>query len=362
MTARLSALPALKVFLLIGALLLAGATPAAAADSWRVRGQSQGLLHRLPDSSDWQPSLSGLELPPGTSVQASNGTAMLAQADNHIIMLSGGELTLPQPETEIVAQRHRRIRYQIRPGSTHNFGVQTPYLAIGIKGTMFDVLVSAAGAEVRVLEGRVAVSTPDGRYRVDLTPSQAARIGAAPGSVLEVQRVSGQATGQAPRQAFAPASRHHSDAPAVPPAAADTVRPAGYQHEPLDAVSEAAAAVTGTTEGVLGRLSAGIRDLLSDLEVIPDERLRSAPRKPLSRPWVGSPGKVAASSLAVRAAASAATGRAVVAPAGAARAATVRAAAVRVPAARAAVALPATARAEAARAAAAPAQAARAVG
>ena len=181
MTARLTASSAC-IFLLIGTLLLAAAAaPAAAAGSWRVQGKAEGLLQRLPDGSDWRPSPSGLELPPGTSLQARDGTAMLAQADNRIVILSGGELTLPQPETEIVVQRHGRIRYQIRPGSTHDFGVQTPYLAIGIKGTMFDVVVRLTGAEVRVLEGRVAVSTPDHRYGVDLTPGQAVRIGAAPG-------------------------------------------------------------------------------------------------------------------------------------------------------------------------------------
>jgi hypothetical protein len=295
MTAKLTALPACTVFLLAATLLLAaGATPAAAGGTWRVQGKSEGLFHRLPEGSDWQPSPSGQELPPGTSLQARDGTAMVGQADNRIIILSGGELTLPPLETETVVQRHGRIRYKIRPGSTHDFGVQTPYLAIGIKGTTFDVAVRSAGAEVQVLEGRVAVSTPDDRYRADLTPGQTARIGAAPGSVLEVRQpsgkvsdqASGQASGQAPGQAsgqgFAPAPQHQSDAPAAQPDAEDTespaMAPAGYQHEPSLASPGPVATVIGATTGILGQLTTGIRDLLSNVEVIADERLRFAPR------------------------------------------------------------------------------------
>ncbi len=235
-------------------------------------GQPEGLLYRLPDSSDWRPASQGLELPAGTSLW-SGGTrpAIVGYAANSVTIQAGSELTLPQPGTEIVAQPRGMIRYQIRPGSTHNFGVETPYLVIGIKGTIFDVLVSSTGAETRVIEGRVAASTPDDRFSVELTPGQTARIAAATGSVLEVQR--------APEGAFVPASQQSAEggqgrALVAPLDAQDSVRSAmaaGYQGDP-------SVAVTDSAEGVFDRLRAAIGELLSDVQVIADERLHPAPR------------------------------------------------------------------------------------
>jgi len=276
-------LPPVGIVRLLMALLLLAASggPAAAGGSWRVHGKPDGLQHRLPDSSDWQPASSGLELPPGTSLRADGGAAVIGQAESRIILQNGAELILPPPETEIVFQRHGRIRYQIRPGSTQNFRVESPYLAIGIKGTRFDVLVSPAGAEVRVLEGRVAASTPDGRFSVDLLPGQTARIGALPGSVLEVRQLSGQAFGPSSGEGLAPASQHQTDAPAGRLDPADMLDPsmaAGYQREPSAAVTEPVARVGTRATGVLDRLRAGVRDLLSNVEVVPDDRVRSAPR------------------------------------------------------------------------------------
>ena len=187
-----------------------------------------------------------------------------------VTIQAGSELTLPQPGTEIVSQPRGMIRYQIRPGSTHNFGAGTPYLVIGIKGTIFDVEVSSAGAETRVIEGHVAVRTPDDRSSVELTPGQTARIAAAAGSVLEVQR--------APDQAFVPASQYSAEggqgpAAVAPLSAQDSVRStlaAGYQGDPTVGVMDSA-------PGVFDRLRAAIGELLSDVEVIPDDRLHSTP-------------------------------------------------------------------------------------
>ena len=177
------------ILLVVSAVLLVAAPrSAAAAEAWLVREQSGTLQYRLPETSEWSPAAPGSELHPGTTVHAGGGRpAILTQAARSIVIRAGSELTLPPTGTATFVQWLGSVRYEVEPGPLPGFFVDTRYLVIGIKGTIFEILASEAGTEVRVSEGLVEVAGPDGRSRAVVAPGQIAWVGSAPGSLLEVR-------------------------------------------------------------------------------------------------------------------------------------------------------------------------------
>jgi len=252
------------ILLVVSAVLLfADVRSAAAAEGWLVREQPGTLQYRLPESSDWSPAAPGNELQPGTSVRAGGGRpAVLTQAASSIVIRAGSELTLPPTGTATVLQWLGSVRYQVEPGSLPGFFVETRYLVIGIKGTIFEVLASEAGTEVRVSEGLVEVATPDGRFRAVLARGQIAWVGSAPGSPLEVSSDSGGAD---------------------PPVAPESTRSASSgQASRSDAESPLTAVeVDGVLSPITSAASSlwsGIGELLSDVDIVYDDRLTTRPR------------------------------------------------------------------------------------
>jgi hypothetical protein len=252
------------ILLVVSAVLLfADVRSAAAAEGWLVREQRGTLQYRLPESSDWSPAAPGSELQPGTSVRAGGGRpAVLTQAASSIVIRAGSELTLPPTGTATVLQWLGSVRYQVEPGSLPGFFVETRYLVIGIKGTIFEVLASEAGTEVRVSEGLVEVATPDGRFRAVLARGQTAWVGSAPGSPLEVRSDSGG-----------------SD----PPVSSESTRSASSgQASRSDAESPLTAVeVDGVLSPITSAASSlwsGIGELLSDVDIVYDDRLTPRPR------------------------------------------------------------------------------------
>jgi hypothetical protein len=270
--------------LVTAALLVGGLRPATAADGWLVREQPGTLQYRLPASAEWSRASPGMELQPGTTVRAGSGRpAVLTRADSSIAIHGGTELTLlPSTGTETVVQRLGRARYQVEPGSVSDFLVETPYLVIGIKGTVFAVLVNEAGTEVGVREGMVEVTTPDGRFRAELGPGQSARVGAAAGAALEVQSGAGGADAPAPADSAgsAPPDQTASPKAASPPTQAASSEAAPSSTQTL--VGGALSALTSVTRS-LDRLWSGIGGLLSDVDIVYDDRLPTHRRGTLVR-------------------------------------------------------------------------------
>ena len=255
MLAKRVLLPSLAqaaILVLVTAVLLVAGLSSAAAEGWLVREQPGTLRYRLPESSAWLSASPGIELQPGTTVRAGSGRpAVLSQAHSSIEIRAGSELTLPPSGTETVVQWLGSVRYQVEPRSVADFLVETRYLVIGIKGTIFEVLVSEAGTEVRVSEGMVEVATPDRRFRAELARGQTARIGAAPGSALEVRSDHGGA-----------------DAP-VP---ADPTGSAPSGPASLLGESEVGGTLSPLTSAA-SSLWSGIGGLLSDVDIVYDDRL-----------------------------------------------------------------------------------------
>jgi FecR protein len=269
------------IVLVTAVLLVAGVRSAGAAEGWRVQEQPAMLQYRLAESADWARASPGMELQPGTTVRAGSGRpAVLSQDGNSIVLRGGTELTLPPTGTETVVQRLGSARYQIEPGSVADFLVETPYLVIGIKGTVFEVLVNEAGTKVGVSEGRVEVRTPDGRFRAELAPGQTARARAALGSALEVQSESGGNNAPAPQDQTesAPPDQAAISDVASPPTQAE-VDGAPTQAEVDGARTQAElGGVLSPVTSVTRSLLSGLGGLLSGVDVVYDDRL--PPRRP----------------------------------------------------------------------------------
>jgi hypothetical protein len=182
---------------------------------------------------------------------------VLTQADSSILIRGGTEVTLPPQGSQTVVQRLGSARYQVGPRAVPYFFVETPYLAIGIKGTIFEVLVNEAGAEVRVSEGVVEVTTADRRFRARLASGQSARVGAAAGSALETRSGGGGAYAPVQQDATGSAPSEARSEVASQPGRAE--------------VDGALSPLTSAARS----LWSGIGELLSDVDIVYDDRLNT---------------------------------------------------------------------------------------
>ena len=70
------------------------------------------------------------------------------------------------------------MRYDIGRQPNPHFGVDTPYLAAVVKGTVFSITVAEEGATLQVTEGAVETSTIDGGARDLILPGSVAMVAA----------------------------------------------------------------------------------------------------------------------------------------------------------------------------------------
>jgi FecR protein len=192
------------------------------------------------------------------------------------VLRGGTELTLLATGTETVVQRLGHARYQVEPGSVSDFLVETPYLVIGIKGTIFEGLVNEAGAEVEVSEGLVEVTTPDGRFHAVLARGQSARVGAAAGSAPEVQSDSGGTVAPVPQDSTGSVPPEEVSPPE------QVVRAAAAPQLTEPEIDGALSPLTSAVRW-LDRLWSGIGERLSDVDIVYDERLPTQRRGTLVR-------------------------------------------------------------------------------
>ena len=185
---------------LISALLIAAAlgsfdVPVAlagpgttAADGWQVLESHGGVRYRPVSERHWWPARTGIEIPTGSIVATgSSGFLIIARAGESITLQTNSRLELQGgPNGEQVQQEAGNARYRITRAPDRRFAVETPYLSLMVKGTVFDVGVSDQGAEVEVTQGRVRVDTPRGQT-AELSPGQGARIAERADAGLELR-------------------------------------------------------------------------------------------------------------------------------------------------------------------------------
>ena len=70
--------------------------------------------------------------------------------------------------------------------------VETPFLEIAVRGTVFDVTVSPTATEVTVEAGQVRIATPDGLRQIELEAGESAYAGGPTGAQLAFRRAQGE--------------------------------------------------------------------------------------------------------------------------------------------------------------------------
>jgi hypothetical protein len=185
--------------ILIGSGLLAGcqgATPRPApevlADGWRVVERLGDARYLAPGASGWSPAIPATTLPSGSRVATgAGGRVILARNGDHVSAGPASRFSLPPVGPGAILEQHAGwLRYRIGEAPAHMMVVETPFLAIEVRGTVFDVTVSQTATEVAVERGQVRIATPDGRRQIELEAGQSAYAGG-PGDELAFRRGQG---------------------------------------------------------------------------------------------------------------------------------------------------------------------------
>lgn len=135
---------------------------------------------RVRHGDAWQPPVQGMtvELPAVVST-GDDGSVRLRQGETVITVASSTAIELYQGSAGRMLQRVVQSRgnafYDIAPRKDNRLRVETPYLVAVIKGTEFNVSVSAESSTVALFEGRLQIEASDVGDVVDLFEGHIAR-------------------------------------------------------------------------------------------------------------------------------------------------------------------------------------------
>lgn len=182
----MSSLPArLSLFLLllcIGLMPLPVRAEDAPARTWSVEEISGTVSVEDASGREMARVRPGTALtPPFTARTGDDGRLVLGHGRDRVTVSSGARFQIPEPQPaaggliDRVRQALGSMLYEIEHRMTGGgFEVETPYLVSVVKGTTFNILVTADASTVALIEGRLAVHTLDGKSQVMLEPGQAA--------------------------------------------------------------------------------------------------------------------------------------------------------------------------------------------
>lgn len=173
-----------KAILGLAPLLLAvGGTAVAQTPTWRVSEVSGDV--RIVENGRSRAATRGALLASGSSIAtAARARAVLVRGQEYIQVSPSSRLRVPDaPQArggviQMLTDWGTAL-FRIERRATPHFGVQTPYLAAVVKGTVFTVTVVEAGASVQVTEGAVEVSTLDGGAAEMIRPGMVVSVSAA---------------------------------------------------------------------------------------------------------------------------------------------------------------------------------------
>jgi FecR protein len=186
----------------------------APADGWQVLESHGGARFQPAREQSWWPARSGSRIPHGSIISTgSSGFLIIASGGESITVRPNSRVELPDEASGgQVRQTAGDLRYRITRVPDRRFGVETPYLSLLVKGTVFDVVVGDRGTQVQVTEGRVQVDAPRGQV-LELAPGQGARIAAGAQADLEFRPAPESPFAAAPfsRRPIAAAYTDHAD-------------------------------------------------------------------------------------------------------------------------------------------------------
>ena len=176
-----------------------GVSPASAGQdglTWVVTKASGNVQYRMGGKAptEWQALQAGAVLGAAAEVRTgSDSRALLTHRGTTLTVSPESALKLPGADRPNgvyrVFQSLGTLLYKIkeRAAGMAAFEVETPYLVAVVKGTVFTVNASNAGAAVHLTEGVVDVQPTLGGTGVTLTPGRTALITAVPGADVIVK-------------------------------------------------------------------------------------------------------------------------------------------------------------------------------
>ncbi len=185
-------------------------TPAAASTkAWQI-SESTGSVS-VESNGQVRTGARGMALKAGDAVSTgSTGRAVIVRGGEYVIVSPKSRVRITKPEeTGAITQIFQSIGsalFKIEKKETPHFGVKTPYLAAVVKGTTFNVTVTANGATVQVTEGRVEVSTLDGGASDLIVPGRIGRVDANDMKLLKVMGIGATAVRSESSAVIAPAN------------------------------------------------------------------------------------------------------------------------------------------------------------
>jgi hypothetical protein len=238
--------------------LLMATSALAQAPAWRVSEASGDV--RIIENGRARPAPRGAVVPAGAILATAPGArAVIVRAHDYVVVSPASRVRVPTLQQQGGSGLIQMITdsgtamFRIQHQQVPHFGVQTPYLAAVVKGTVFTVTVGERGASVQVTEGAVQVSTVDGGAADMIRPGMVATIAAAD---LRLLHVDGE-TSRDLRSNGAPSA----GVVTVPAAAAGHYDgPAEARSEVAEAVHEDPVSLADATGGlVTGNLGGGER-------------------------------------------------------------------------------------------------------
>jgi hypothetical protein len=153
---------------------------AAASDPDDIRVAAfKGEVQIVSAGAGIAPSVGAVLALPGSVQTGVDGTIDLQQGETKIAVGPGTRLDFPAPEAAgplgRVAQHTGNAYYDVGPRGSRKLRVETPFLVAVIKGTQFNVAVTADSATVSLHEGRLEIlATEDGVAPVLLNAGEVA--------------------------------------------------------------------------------------------------------------------------------------------------------------------------------------------
>lgn len=181
-----------KAILGLAPLLLAMGTAAIGQTaSWRVSEVSGDV--RVVEGGRARAATRGMLLSSGSTIAtAARARAVIVRGQDYVQISPSSRLQVPatpQGRGGVIQMLTDwgTALFRIEHRAVPHFGVQTPYLAAVVKGTVFTVTVGEAGASVQVTEGAVEVATLDSGAVELIRPGMIGSVSAADLQQLNVE-------------------------------------------------------------------------------------------------------------------------------------------------------------------------------